>query len=68
MDNDFEVIIRNTDLNDPDELRDVLTMLCKQVDASQKKIRQLEARLKKSNIAKNAIGKNWRIPLKSEEM
>jgi hypothetical protein len=48
-DKDFEVIIRNTDMQDPDELRDVLAMLGKQVDTDQKKIKRLESQLKRVN-------------------
>lgn len=48
---DFEVIIKNTDMNDPDELRDVLAMLAKQVDTDQRKIKRLEAALKRVNDA-----------------
>ena len=46
---DFQVIIKNTDMDDPDELRDVLAMLAQEADKNSAEIKRLKAALKRVN-------------------
>lgn len=46
---DFEIIIANTDMTDPDELRDVLEMLAKEADKNQAEIKRLKKQLNAVN-------------------
>lgn len=46
---DFQIIIKNTDLNDPEELRDVIAMLSRQKgEYYQRQAKRLRQALKKT--------------------
>lgn len=46
---DFRVIIKHTDMNDPDELRDVLAMLGEEADKHQQEINRLKKAVERIN-------------------